>query len=315
MHRYLLLLPLLGGLLVCTAPTRAQQAAHPAPAYRLNRLAANIADGPAMLRADLARIAIDELAMAYADEAARARRDKRRRAQQSDLWRWAAAVEGLAAEYSALAATITFDTPVEINVGPDDDLHLVVAGRSVVVGNPRMREQAAFEQRVIARFCELNLCRDLLDEPDLPVTATAAARRHAEPQWSFSQQAGPVCSTDDGLEFQFRNMEDIGRKREACARVAAELNTLAMAIAQDVAGGIRVDWNRLVIQHLPDGDEQVILNGEGDYLRLSLPLLVARQELINVVRPWLAAKVSGQRYTLVVLNAGRLLAPPGRPME
>jgi len=312
MYRYLLFFLLLCALPPCAAP--AQYATPDAPVYRLSGLAANIADGPAPLRADLARVAIDELAMAYADEAARARRDKRNRTQQADLRRWAAAVEALASDYAALAASILPDTPVEVRTGPEGSLYLIVAGRPVIASDPRMREQAAFEQRVIARFCELNLCDDLLDEP-VAVPAVMPDAAAATVQWSFSQQAGPVCSSDDGLEFQFLNMDNIGSKREACARTTAELSALAAAVAREVAGGIRVDWNRLVIQHLPEGDEQVILNGEGDYLRLALPTLVARQELFALVLPWLAAKVNGQHYTLVVLNAGRLLAPAGRPLE
>ena len=300
---------------LCTGLTQAQVAAQPAPVYRLNRLAAHLADGPAPLRADLARIAISELAAAYTDEAGRARRDRRHRSQQGDLWRWAAAVERLAANYTALAESITPDTPVQVSIGPSDSVYLIVAGRPVGVSSPRMREQAAFEQRVIARFCELNRCEDLLDEPDTPA-APATAYQPSTAQWSFSQQAGPVCGTGDGLEFQFQNTDNLERKRAVCAQVVAELNTLAAAIAHDQAGGIRVDWNTLAVRTLPDGDaQQVTLNGEGDYLQLSLPALAMRQDLLAIVRPWLAAKVNGQRYSLVVINAGQRLAAPGQVLE
>jgi hypothetical protein len=299
------------------APAQAELVLESAtPVYRLNDLAANLAEQPAPLRADLARVAIEELAAAYSDEAQRARRDARRRGQAGELWRWATAVEKLATDYAALAADIRPETPVELDISPEGSLYLIVDGRPVIAGSPRMREQAAYEQRVIARFCELNRCEGLLDAP-LADGAPAYPPAHApaEVQWSFSQQAGPVCASGDGLEFQFLNMENLGPKREACGRAIAELNTLVEAIAREVAGGIRVDWNRFVIQHLSDDEEQVLLNGEGDYLRLALPLLVARQELVEVVRPWLAAKVNGQRYALVVINAGRVLAPAGRPLE
>jgi len=310
-YRYLFILALL-----CSLPATAAQAQSATPIYRLNGLAANLAGQPAPLRADLARATIEELAAAYSDEAQRARRDKRDRTQQGELRRWAAAVEQLAVDYTLLAQSILPDTPVELSIGPEGSLYLIVAGRPVVASSPRMREQSAFEQRVIARFCELNRCEGLLDEP----VATAAPAylpevSSADVQWAFSQQAGPVCDSGDGLEFQFFTMENLGAKRAACGRVVAELGALAAAVTREVAGGIRVDWNRFVIQHLPDGEEQVILNGEGDYLRLALPTLVARQELVDTVRPWLAAKVNGQRYSLVVINAGRMLAPPGQPLE
>lgn len=307
------------GLLCLAAGAVAQpdaQLEHATPAYRLNGLALALDDQPAPLRADLARIALEELATAYSDEARRARSDARRRKDGDELWRWAAAVERLATDYSDLAAAIYPDTPVELSTGPEGSLYLIVAGRPVIASSPRVREQAAFEQRVIARFCELNRCAGLLAEPVQDTTRTQPQEpARAAVQWSFSQQAGPVCAGGDGLEFQFLNMENLGPKREACERAVAELNTLVDAIAHEVSAGVRVDWNRFVIQHLPDGEEQVLLNGEGDYLRLALPVLVARQELVDLVRPWLAARVQGRRYALVVINAGRVLAPAGRPLE
>jgi hypothetical protein len=292
------------------------QSEHAAPAYRLNSLAASLADQPAPLRADLARITLEELATAYSEEAQRARSDAYRRKDGGELWRWARAVEGLATDYSALAAEIYPDTPVELDTSPEGSLYLIVAGRPVIASCPRVREQTGFEQRVIARFCELNRCDGLLEEP----VQDAAAPPGPEParavlQWSFSQQAGPVCASSDGLEFQFLNRENLGPKREACTRAVTELNALVDAIARESAAGVRVDWNRFTIQHLPDGEEQVLLNGEGDYLRLALPTLVARQELVRTVLPWLAARISGRPYTLVVINAGRVLAPAGHPLE
>ncbi|MEZ5541750.1 MAG: hypothetical protein R3F42_06880 [Pseudomonadota bacterium] len=284
--------------------------------YRLNDLAARLTAEPLPLRTDLARITLEELAAAYSEEALRARRDARGHADASGLWRWAAAVEKLAADYRRLAADVLPDTPVEVSAGPEGNLYLIVAGKPVIASSPRVHEQAAFEQQILARFCELNRCADLLDATStdaIPVSGPEADR--AAVQWSFSQHAGPVCASGDGLEFQFLNMDNLGPKRDACARAVAELNLLADSLAREVAGGIRIDWDLFVIQHLPDGEEQVLLNGSGDYLRLRLPLLVARQELVGLVRPWLAAQVNGRHYALVVLNAGRVLAPAGRPLD
>lgn len=310
-HRLLILLLLLS---LPPSTTMARDAAHLTPAFGLNRLAANIADRPAPLRFDLARIAITELATAYADETEHAHQDMRGHTRQYKLSTWATAVAALAVKYAALAKTLTPTTPIQISTGLGRNLQLMIDGQLLVVSSPRMNEQTAFEQRIITRFCALNRCEGLLDEPDR-TTAAKVSNESATPQWSFSQQTGPVCGTSDGLEFQFLNADNLSRKRETCARVVTELNTLAAALTKDMANGIRVHWNQLVIHPLPDGDEQVILNGEGDYLRLTLPTLAARPKLFAVVRPWLAAKVKGSRYPLVVLHAGQLLAAPGQRLE
>jgi len=312
MVRHRLILLFLYWLPLCTAA--AQDAVKPGAAYGLNRLATRIADEPAPLRSDLARIAITELAAVYADEAARARQDMRRRTQLRELSTWVAAVEALAVEYAALADSLTPGTPVQIIIGTGDNLHLIVDGRPVVVSNPRMREQAAFAQRIITHFCALNRCEGLLDDPEI-TAATPVVSGSAIPQWQFSQDTGPVCSTADGLEFQFMNAENLRQKREVCTRIVAELDMLAAALTRDIADGKRVDWGKLAIHPVPDGYEQVTLNSEGDYLRLPLPALVARAELFTLLRPWLAAKVKGTPYAFVVLHAERRLALPGQPLE
>lgn len=312
MYRYRLLLLLLYCLLPGTAA--AQDTARLTPASGLNRLAMRIADEPAPLRSDLARIALTELAAVYADEAARARQDMRRRAQLRELSTWVAAVEALATEYATLADSLTPGTPVQIIIGTGNNLHLIVDGRPVTVNNPRMREQAAFAQRIITHFCALNRCEDLLDDPEI-TAPTPMVSGSAIPQWEFSQDTGPVCSTADGLEFQFMNADNLRQKREVCARIVGELDMLAAALTRDIASGHRVDWSRLAIHPVPDGYEQVTLNGEGDYLRLPLPALAARTELFSLLRPWLAAKVKDTPYTFVVLHAERRLAIPGQPLE
>ena len=302
------LLFLLCGLSLCAPLLQAQEGM---PTYPLSQLAEGIADGPAALRADLAQITLTEMAAEYAREAQQARSEMQRRGKKAGLARWSTEVQKLADEYASLAATITHATPIEIRTGPDGSLFLHVAGQLVVASIPRMNEQTAFERQVVTRFCSLNRCADLIDEPVQAVPAKRPMLR-ATTLWSFSQDAGPTCSSPDGLEFMYRNMDDLGQKRETCARVVAELNALAKAIETEIAAGARVDWQRLAIHTLGDGDEQVILNGTGHYLLLSLPTLAPRQELLQRARPWLAAKVNGTPYTLVILHAEQLMAPASR---
>jgi len=276
----------------------------------LNRLAMSLAEAPGPLRTDLAYTAISELAAAYAREADRAQRDKRYRAGDRDLRRWATAVEQMASELSVLAETVTFATSVDIGISPGNHLYLIVDGRPVLVDGPKPREQRDLEQRIIERFCSLNLCDELLAES--AALGSTPGPPAAPPMWRFSQQAGPVCATDDGLEFQFQDTQHLREKREACAQVVAELNLLAAEIGRQLELGVRVDWNTLSIRRLPGQfPHRVMLSADGEYLQLSLPALAAMPEIFALVRPWLAARITGSRYRLVVINAERLLAPLG----
>ena len=276
----------------------------------LNRLAMSLAEAPGPLRTDLAHAAISELAAAYTREAERAQRDKRYRAGDRDLRRWATAVERMALELATLAETVTFATSVDIRISPGNHLYLIVDGRPVLVDGPKPHEQRDLERRVIERFCSLNLCDQLMAE--FATLASTPGPPAAPPVWSFSQQAGPICATEDGLEFQFHDAQHLSEKREACAQVVAELNLLAAEIGRQRDLGVRVDWNTLSIRRLPGQfPHRVILNADGEHLQLSLPALAAIPDIFALVRPWLAARVTGSRYRLVVINAERLLAPLG----
>jgi hypothetical protein len=291
------------------APVRGLQ-----PALRLTALATRLADGPPPLQADLARIALQTLSEVYAEEAQRAQQDLRNQRRDHDLPGWIAGVQRLAQEYAALAERITPDTPVRLSVGPDHSLHLVVDGQLVVVSSPRMNEQAAFEQDILRQFCTLNRCDDLVEAP--VATAAPDTDTPLPVHWTFSDHAGPSCSSGDGLEFQFRNLRNLARKRTACASALVELHRLAAAIAHEISMGVHMDWEALAIYSRPEPDQQkVVLNHDGESLQLSLPFLSVHPELLPLVIPWLDASVRGQHYPLVLINAGDRLGTPGNSLD
>ena len=282
----------------------------PDPTTRqINRLAVALVDAPASMRADFAVAAIAEMVVDYNEEAARARREAHSHAGDRDLRRWAVAVDAYAAKLTSIANSVTPDTVVRVAIGAENSISLDIDDVPVLVSSPRVREQSAFEQRVLNRFCTLHPCDDLIAEYRPPQSAVTTA--DTETYWSFSQQAGPSCSTGDGLEFQFQNMKNIGEKRKACGSIVRELNALAAALAWNLSNGSRIDWNRLSIHKLPGQDDhQVELSDGGGTIRLPLPALAETTRLFELVRPWLAAKAAGQPgYRLVIINADSLMAP------
>jgi hypothetical protein len=279
------------------------------PAYRLDRLAAQLDDAPQVLRADLARIVLSEMAAAYAAEAARARLEIRRGSADPDLRRWAAAVDGLAREMAARAQSVTDSMPIRATLNRNNSVTLLVDGQPVPVSGPRVDDQADLEWRVIERLCSLHACDSFIGRlPDKELPAPAAGNA---PHWSFGGETGPLCS-GEGLEFRFRNTDDLRRKREACSRVVGELYTLIAEIQQYQAGGAALEWDALAIRTLPAGDRQRIeLSKAGDSIQAYLPTLAATPDLLTLVRPWLVAKVNGLAPPQVLIDAEALLPPLG----
>ena len=230
---------------------------------RFNRLAVAISREAEPVRADFALIAIGEMAAAHTREADRARQEARAGNRRQDLMRWAAAVDDYASELAAVGETLTPETRVDISIGPDNGVYLDIAGRPVMVGTPRALEQGEFEQRIIERFCASYRCENFV--ADLEPAATRAPVQGLPPSWSFSQYAGPACSTADGLELQFQTTQDLRRKREVCTRLVAELYQLLSAIERETGAGMRIDWNRLEIRGNSNAEQQlVVLNGASD---------------------------------------------------
>jgi hypothetical protein len=304
-------------LLLCLAPPGIAMGFQPdtenrEPVYYLDQLAIGLKNAPGPVRADLAYTAISELAAAFTEESRLAREEIRRQPGQRKLRRWAVAVENLAFELDDLAQTVTSQSSVQVVFGPGKSLYLVVDDKPVVVSGPRSKDQADLEKRIVSRFCSLHPCSQLVPEPltsealPVPDTSTATTR------WSFSEDAGPVCSTDDGLVFQFDNASDLRRKREACARVVTELHLLAAQINQRKGTGTRVKWKAVEISTLPLGVyHEIQLNDEGDTLNLYVPALASAPDLFLLLRPWLAANVSGVNQPVMISNAETLLPPVG----
>jgi hypothetical protein len=295
-------------LAVCSLSLLAAAAGAEPSLSRFNRIAVAISKEAQPVRGDFALVAISEMAAAHTAEAERARQDARASNRRQDLMRWAAAVDGYAAELAAIGETLTPETAVDISIGPDNGAYLIIAGRPVMVGTPRAREQVEFEQRIIERFCATYRCDDFV--ADFEPAVARVRVQGLPPSWSFSQYSGPACSTADGLELQFRTMQDLRRKREVCTQLVAELNQLAAAIETEAGAGVRADWNRLEIRGNSSADQQlVVLNGNGDTLQLAVPGLTAVPDFLRRSLPWLAARVKGESYHLVLLNADTLVAP------
>ncbi len=283
-------------------------AENPAPASRLSQLGMALADAPESMRADFAVIAIAHMAEAQRAEAERARLEAPQLAQDRDPTRWAGAVDAYVAELLAIAGRISPQKSLLIKTGAANDVYLIIDGTPVMVSGPVATQQAAFEQQIIERFCTLYPCNELLAGYQAPLPPSQPDR--SDTHWSFSQDAGPVCSSADGLEFQFRVMENLAGYRKACAQIVAELDTLVRGIAHSRSSGVRVDWNSLAIHALPGSEHhQVTLNTAGAVILAPLPGLAATPRLLTLLGPWLVSRVSGNSYRLVVINADRHLAP------
>jgi len=296
------------GCLALARPSLAD-AGQLAASEAIDRLAKRLQGAPLALRSDLARAVLSELILAYGQEAIRARSEFRRTSFPAGSSRWTVAVDALVRDLQRLLEGLSPQTPVQVSAQGVQTLYVIVDGNPVLLIGPRADENRLLEQRVLERFCSRNDCDDLIG--DRQSKASVAGHSGSPALWRFSDPAGPVCASGDGLELQFRNDVYLEEKREACTRIMAELDRLANRLRNGIESGKTVDWNRLAIDSTTGANlQRIVLNGEGDYVVMSLPSLARANKLFVQVLPWLAARVGEKRYNLVILNADTKLGLP-----
>jgi hypothetical protein len=294
-----------------TEPTVAHSD-NPLPGYDLYQLTQALNQASPPLAAEFARAALYELASAYASEASAARRQAHLPDQDPGLRSWANAVDRLARDLNNLGASVADDTPIRLRLNRDHSLCMLVAGRPVEVDGPRSDDRATLERAVLDRFCAQNPCAELFESwtPGVPDSLTETEETH----WSFSATAGPVCTSEDGLEFHFRSTQELRRKRETCAQATYELRALADAINRYIASGHQIDWESLAIRSLPSAESHLVqMSSDGGHVEHYLPMLAQTPELLVLARPWLMARVDGVVRPLVVEDAEAVLSPAGFP--
>ena len=284
----------------------------------LTRLALQLQDSPLPMRTDFAWLALTQMAAFYNEEAERARLETRATPRARETAKWAASVDAYADRIAVLADSISNESAITISVGISNEVHVYVDGQPVILTAAISSQQAAYEARVLQRYCILYICEDLLQEAGSGEPALSAEYVNTDPgiaYWSFSQHAGPVCMTKDGLEFQFQQVSDLAAKRAACSQVVAELSGLAAALAQEQQRGVSINWSMLTIDPAPPDTENRVRIGLRAEISLMLPTLAAVPQLVKMVRPWLTARVRGETFQLVVLNAEYMmgLKEPANP--
>ena len=262
----------------------------------LTLVAGWINDQPALERIRFVTIALDELARSYESELVTAARDRRKPRDPASLARWRAAARTAIDDARALAATLLPQDEARIYVDPGSSLRFVVHGRTVMVDTPRVGERANLGSRIVARYCGVVQCPELL------------APRSAQPRfragWSFSARQAAFVETSVGLGFRFDDLDDLRTRKQACETFVAALLASAEQVGWLRDRGALVEWDAFHLALLPDsGASVLVLNHYGDYVELSpRPYEVPRAPLTA----WFRARLEGRRYEFVFDRADKI---------
>jgi hypothetical protein len=246
------------------------------------------------------------MSAAYEDEFKRAgQAEPKTQAARNKLTRWRFATRRYLTELGEISRVLDNTDSLRLHVDKQQRVLMFVGEHPIIVNGPRIGGKEALEQRILEKFCLAHTCDVLLatashsaPEPQYPAAGT----------WAFSHQRRPRYETVDGLFFEFRNMRDRALKEQACLAIIPELRELATALKEAREARYAIDWPGLAIESLPASDDhQVILNRQGDFLRLSLPRLEETEGFWREALPWLRARANGKDHGMRFPNSERLL--------
>lgn len=250
-----------------------------------------------------ATIALATLADAYAGEATLARQQAGGVEGGADLRSWSVAVDGYARQLSLLLEDIEQGYPVNLIVGNGATPAVAVADRVVILTHPRPSQQAVFETEILREFCGVHRCDDTAMEA-APAEPIPVYTGHIRPAWSFTQD-GPSCS-HDGITVYFASERNLANSRTICEQLMREAELLADEMAWQYRHAVPIDWGGLSIAATPGGPEHMVrLNGAGDVLLVSVPLLFSTPGLLPEIIPWIRQRLGGGQAVSLELDAGR----------
>lgn len=270
---------------------------------RYYRTIQSLHDSSSELQADFAITALRELVTVYIAEADLARNEAEQEGGNPKLLGWSRAVDRYASQLLLVLEDIDLGFPARLSQSREGATGVTVGGRAVILNHPRADQQAAFEQGVLLEFCTRNNCQLLTARSSAPVPIPLSSSQ-VKPDWNFTEN-GLVCS-HAGIQLRFVARRNLPRSRSICVQVLQEAATLANEMAWQQRHGVTIDWSVLQIRATPGRPEHLVqLNGAGDSILATLPLLYGSPGLLRDIEPWIQNRYSGKSPLTLQLQAAR----------
>jgi hypothetical protein len=288
-------------ILVTVAPgSEAQDAAGQT---RFQRTMQYLQDASPELRGAFAATALRNLQEAYVTEADLARKETGAAGRAANLGGWSATVDYFARQVPLLLDDIALGLPVRLAIGGEQSLTVTVSDRTIIVSHPRLSQQGAFEEAILAEFCAQQSCEQFLPENAAREPLQVATMR-VRPDWTFTAQES-VCSYS-GIKVRFQGRENLSNSRHICEQFLREVIALTDQLALQQRHGVQIAWDDLSVQSTAHGPEHMIqLNAIGDTVLATVPVLSRNPDLLGQVTPWIRQQLDNQTEISIELDANQ----------
>jgi hypothetical protein len=108
------------------------------------------------------------------------------------------------------------------------------------------------------------------------------------------------------VALRFADTRSLATLRELCSQLMQELETMAHELAWQRRHGVEVSWADLRIAATPGRPEHLVrMNGVGDSILVTVPILASSPGLLADVSPWLRARLEGEHAPVLELDAAK----------
>ena len=113
--------------------------------------------------------------------------------------------------------------------------------------------------------------------------------------WQFSDESGPTYASEDGLQCVYGDSRHLKLKQASCTAVMQDLRRVVAGLRAAAARGGAIDWGALRLEPRGLGSPAHLSVGSaGPGFEADVPHLAAAPELLQLLAPWLQARVRGQ---------------------
>lgn len=240
--------------------------------------------------ADFVRIALNEMAALYEEEA---RRSGVSEVGKSLAYQWTDTTMTYANDLYRISDAINAATTLDVTLDDTDELMIVIDGRPYLLSSPVLDKPLLLDGRIIDRVClemSCNANSTAFEE------STNKRVIIIDADWVIAGNKPPEYVTTDGLHFVFKDMNNRSAKQIACLKLIKEMELLAGSLRDAVTQGVPMDRDYLTIQSLYGSyDYRVRLNQFGDTLYIKLPELHHVQDWTTQLWPWVRARMDDRK--------------------
>lgn len=272
---------------------------------RLAELLDSLPEDAVNARWELTNIALEALFELYASALRTSMQETPQSpARRSKLSRWQRATRELMANIDNARQRLLMGNNFAIYIDPQSQVIITVEGQLLSLTGLERGDDRRLEQKVVERYCALNVCPFLTTEEG-PTNRQALFGR-----WEIAQDQGPVYVVDDQLGCRFDGLADRHRKAAACQGAARDLRELRGLLAEADRQGQTLDWPLLAASRRDAAlGLMLILNRSGTYLTADLPYLARLDQADwQKVIDWLAMPNSDAAQAPLIILGARLLS-------